>query len=89
MIDGDIRRRQPSEHFLVEGELALARQNGGYAVAPGGLHRREDARLVVDQDVMIGRIPPLDVIQGLFLMDIDQYLPLYHPEIPERSTLRG
>src|SRR6266481_7278823 len=27
---GDIRRRQAGEHFLVEGELALARQDGGH-----------------------------------------------------------
>ena len=38
---------------------------------------------------MVGRIPPLDIIQGLFLMDIDQYLSYYRAQRPERSTLRG
>ena len=37
------------------------------------LDRRQYARLIVDKNVMLGRITPLDVVEGFFLMNIDQH----------------
>src|SRR5579871_1329711 len=52
-LDGPIRGRVCGNHLRIEGELALADEDGGHPVLPGLLHRREDAQLVVHQDVAL------------------------------------
>ena len=55
---------------------ALARKNGRDAVSPEPFNRRQDARFIVDKRVMFGWKTPLDVIKGLFIVDIDQDTPI-------------
>ena len=49
----------------------------------------QDAQLVVDHDVVPGRIKLLHFVQLLFFVDIYQHVPLNAFHSPERSTLRG
>jgi hypothetical protein len=49
----------------------LPRENGRDAFAPDALTRSQIARFVVDQYVMFGWKTPLDVIDGLFLVNLD------------------
>src|SRR5689334_19976129 len=53
--------------------VALARKDGRQARAPVTLHRREDADLVVDQHVVRRGEAVLDVVELLFLVDVDQH----------------
>ena len=55
----------------------LPREHGRYALSPETLDCRQDAQLVIDDHVMVGRIAPLDIIQGFFLMDIDQHMSIH------------
>src|SRR5271166_3510888 len=57
------------------GILALPGQYGGYAVPPDLFDRGQNSRLVVDQDVMGGRITLLDVGEFLLLVDVYQHVP--------------
>ena len=41
-------------------------------LAPDLLDGGQDAELVVDQDVVLGRVAPLDVVELLLLVDVDQ-----------------
>src|SRR5205814_1407203 len=54
-------------------------------IAPDVLHRRENAQLVVDHDVVAGRIALFDVIQHLFLMDVNQNMA--RDSIPQPRSL--
>ena len=74
--DSPVRGRVGSDDFRVEGELALSDEHGGQAMAPRCLHRGQDAHLVVHQDVVLGRVAPLDVCQSEFLVDVNEHLPL-------------
>ena len=56
--------------------VPLPHEHGGQASVPGLLHRRQDPELVVDHDVAPCRIPAFDVVQHLFLVDVDQHLAL-------------
>ena len=55
---------------------SLPHEHGRDAVAPEALNRHQDTQLVVDNSVVFGWKTPLDVIEGLFLMDIDKYAPV-------------
>ena len=59
--------------FGIASIAALLREHGRDAVSPEALDRRQDAQLVVDDNVVFSRKAPLDVIEGLFLVDIDQH----------------
>ena len=72
-FDRDIGRRQGADHFRIASVAALPREHGRDAVPPEALDRRQDAQLVVDENVVFGWKTPLDVIEGLFLVNIDQH----------------
>jgi hypothetical protein len=61
-LDRHIRRRQSAEHFRVVSILARAREHGRHALSPDLLDRVQDTQLVIDKNIMLGRIAPLDVI---------------------------
>jgi Integrase core domain len=52
--------------------LALARKYRRHALSPDLLDGVKDAQLVVHQNVVLGREAPLDVVQDLLLVDVDQ-----------------
>ena len=58
--------------FRVVRVVALPRKYRGDARRPDLLHRGQDAQLVVDQHVVVGRVALLDVVQLLFLVDVDR-----------------
>ena len=61
-----------ADSFRVVSIAALPRENRRDAVPPEALNRRQDARFVVNNHVMFGGKTPLDVIEGLFLMYVDE-----------------
>ena len=70
-LDRDIGRHV-ADNLGVTSIAALSRKNSRDAVSPEALDRRQDARFVVDKHVMFGWKTPLDVVKGLFLMDVDE-----------------
>jgi len=54
--------------------LALTRQYRSHPIAPDLLDRRQDPRLVVDQDIMVRRIALFHILELLLLMDVDQHM---------------
>jgi hypothetical protein len=60
--------------------VALARENGGQTCPPNLLHIGQDAKLVVHQDVVMGRIVLLDVVQFPLLVDVDEDAAFYRLE---------
>jgi hypothetical protein len=42
--------------------LARAREHGRHALSPDLLDRVQDTQLIIDKNIMLGRITPLDVI---------------------------
>ena len=54
--------------------VALPREDRRHAVAPDLLHRGEDPHLVVDEHVALRRIAPLDVLELLLLVDVDEHV---------------
>ncbi len=52
--------------------MALAREDGGQAVAPDFFHRGQDAQLVVHHHVMFRRETLLHVVEFVFLVDVDE-----------------
>ena len=56
----------------VVGELPLERQHRRHAVAPVPLRRRQDPHLVVDEDVPLGGVPALHVVELFLLVDVDE-----------------
>jgi len=71
-FDHDVGRRQGADTLRIAGIAALPRENGRDAATPEALDRRQDSRFVVDKHVMFSWKTPLDVIEGLFFMDIDE-----------------
>ena len=53
-------------------ELALHGEHGGDAVGPLSLHGAEDPDLVVDEDVARSRVASLDILELVFLVDVDE-----------------
>src|SRR5262249_47110247 len=69
----NIGRRKCADRLWIASIATLAREHGRNAVLPEALNRSQDAQLVVDDDVVFGRKATLDVIESLFLVNIDQY----------------
>src|SRR5882762_800003 len=65
--------------------MPLARKHGGQAPAPQLLHGGEDAQLVIDHDVVIGRKAPLDGIQHLLLVQVNEDSAVYR--VPQARAL--
>jgi hypothetical protein len=53
--------------------MALPREDGGHAMAPGMLNGGQDAKLVVDKDVVIRRVAFFDVVQLQFLVNVNEH----------------
>ena len=53
--------------------MALAREDGRQTLAPDFLKGGENADLVVDEDIVPGRVAQLDVLELLLLVDVDQH----------------
>ena len=64
----------------IVGKLTLPGKYGGHAVAPGFLDRGQNTQFVVHQDVVLGRVTALDVIQRLLFMDVDEHMALHRLE---------
>jgi hypothetical protein len=77
VLDLQVRRRAAGLRRGGQSVLALARQDGGHALLPLLLDRRQDARLVVDEHVVPGGIALHHVGQRLFLVDVDQHLAVH------------
>ena len=67
-----VRGRTCGNNFCVVGILTLTRKNGGHAVTQDFLDGGQYAWLIVHQDIVLSWVAPLDVIQRLFLVNIDQ-----------------
>ena len=72
-VDGDVRGRILRQGFGVVGVMSLTRKDGREATAPGFLHGCQDAQLVVDQHIVLGRVAFFDVLQLLLLVNVDQH----------------
>ena len=53
---------------------ALPGEHRGHPLRPIFLGGGEDAQLVVDENIVVCRIAPLDVVQRLLLVDVDQHI---------------
>jgi hypothetical protein len=60
--------------------VPLPWEHGGHPRAPDVLDCREDSDLVVDQHIVITRIPPLDIVEFLLFMNIDQHMAIHSLE---------
>ena len=52
--------------------MALPEKDGRDPAFPATLDRVENAKLVVNDDVVVGRIAPLDVVELVLLVDVDE-----------------
>src|SRR5512140_783157 len=71
-LDRQVGRRIGREDAGIERVMPLAREDGREPLPQDLLHRRQDAELVVDHDVMAGRVALLDVVEHLLLVDVDE-----------------
>jgi hypothetical protein len=67
--------------------MSLTRKHRGDARPPDLLHGIQDTQLVVDHHVVFRGIQPLDVVQFLLLVDIDQHVPVEGPPQPRALHL--
>jgi len=65
------------------------RPAGGDPALPPSLHGGQDAQLVVHQDIVVSGITPLDVVELVLLVDVDQDVSVHGLLQSERSILRG
>ena len=56
------------------GILTLSGKHRGHPRVPGLLDRGQNAQLVVHQDIVLGRVTPLDIIQRLLFMNVDEHV---------------
>src|SRR5258708_28724275 len=70
-VDADVRGRISGEYLWVQRVMSLARKDRRQAAAPMLFHRCQNAQLVIDQHVMLSGIMLLDIVQFLFLMNIN------------------
>src|SRR5262249_25572270 len=75
-LDRKIRSRKRGDDGRIVRVLALARQDCRDPVAPDLFDRRQNARFVVDQDIMTRRVAALDILELLFFVDVDQHIAL-------------
>ena len=52
--------------------MALPEKDGRDPAFPATFDRVENAKLVVNDDVVVGRIAPLDVVEFVLLVDVDE-----------------
>src|SRR5437660_126855 len=71
-LDTYIGGRILRQRLGIAGVMSLPHENGGDARPPDLLDRAQNAQFVVHDHIMLGRKPLLDVIELLFLMDINE-----------------
>src|ERR1044072_7391813 len=84
-----IGRETPRGGLQIVSVLTLAREYGRYTVTPDFLDRVQDARLVIHQNIARSRVTALDVIQGFFLVNVNEHLALYSFEDARAFDLPG
>ncbi len=52
--------------------MTLAGEDGRNSTGPDIFDRRQDSDLVIDQDIMLGRIPLLNIVKLKFFMYLDE-----------------
>ena len=72
MVDRPVRHREGANIRIVR-ITTLPGKHGRYALAPELFDCGQDAPLIVDYNITLGGIAPLDVIEGFFLMNVNQY----------------
>src|ERR1041384_7898785 len=71
------RPAERADRVGIVSKAALARKHGRDALSPKALGSLQDAQLVVHEDIVFGRVAPLDIVQGFLLVDVDQHVPIY------------
>src|SRR5262245_16978203 len=71
--DRDVCRGVTRRDLRVVRKLALEREDGRHALAPVLLRGREDAELVVHEDIVSRRIPALDVVEFFLLVAVHEH----------------
>ena len=69
--------------------MSLPHENRREPRSHYGLHRSQQTGLVVDHDIVCGRIALLHAVEHKFLVQVHQTRPSTASQIPERSILRG
>ena len=77
-----VRRRVTLAQTRVASIVSLTREHGGHPRAQDFLDRSEDFELAVDYHIVIARIPPVDIVEFLFFMQVDQNVALHSLEEP-------
>src|SRR5215813_11687473 len=75
-FDGAIGSGKPANRLFIQRVMALPCEDGGHAPAPSLFDRGQNAKLVVNEDVMICRVALLDVVQLQFLVDVNEHAAL-------------
>lgn len=88
MVDRSIGRRAAVDARIVR-ITSLPCKHCRYAFAPELFDCRQDAPFIVDDNVTLGGITPLDVIEGCFLVNVDQYTSRYRSGQAGASNLMG
>ncbi len=71
-VDRDVGRRVRGENVRVVRELPLLREHGRHALSPVQLRCSEDPHLVVHEHIPLGGVPPLDVVELVLLVHVDE-----------------
>src|SRR3954471_11964834 len=71
-VNGEVGGGVAGEDPGIEGVVPLARKDGGQTLAPMGFDGGQDPQLIVDQDVVAGRVAGLDVVELFFFVDVDE-----------------
>src|SRR6476661_7609214 len=72
-----IRGRISGDGLRVVSVLTLTREYRCYTVTPDFLDRVQDAQLVIHQNIALSRVTTLDIIECLFLVNINEHLAVY------------
>src|SRR5262249_42418003 len=76
-------------HVGGAGVMALARKHRRQARAPDALDGGQDAQLVVDEHVVLGGMPSLDILELAFLVNVDEDTALHRVGEPRALDLAG
>ncbi len=70
-LDRRVRRRESADHLRVVSLGSLTREHSRHALSLELFGGCQDTQLVVPKDIILIWVTPLDVIQCLFLIDIE------------------
>ena len=72
-LNREVGCRKAADDLLIQRVVPLARENGRHPAAPDLFDRSEDAYLVVDENTVICRVAPRDVLLLELLVDVDEH----------------